>query len=89
MATDTLKYFEKYKKKLQVAILNNEDTEYLEEILIYVNTYSRRIKSLLDYIKDTKENYIIHYQASRPMPVLKSSTIGTKLIYEKELYAKK
>ena len=86
MATDTLKYFEKYKKKLQVAILNNEDTEYLEELLIYVNTYSKRIKSLLDYIKDTKENYLLHYQAGRPIPILKTSAIGIKLLHEIDIY---
>lgn len=85
MASDIIKYYRKYKRELQSAILEGEDKEYLEELLKYVNAHGFRIHSLEDIVKNTKENYILHYQAGRRLPVLKTSTIGRILSKKAEM----
>lgn len=80
MSYNNIKYYIKYKRELQVAILENEDKELLQELLYHVNANAFKIHSLDDIIKDTKENYILHYQASRRIAVRKDSAIGEKLM---------
>jgi len=82
MPSDSIKNYKKYKRELQSAILEQEDVEYLEELVKWVNTYGYRIHSLDDFMKDTKDNYILHYQAGRRLPVHKDSAIGIKLLRE-------
>jgi len=75
-------YYKKYKRQLQVAILENEDDEYLVTILQRMNLHATKIYGFDDMINDTKDNYILHYQAGRSLPIRKDSAIGIKLLRE-------
>lgn len=85
MSAYSTDYYRRYKRELQVAILENEDEEYLTTILQRMNLHAIKIYGLDDMIKNTKDNYILHYQGGRALPIMKSSAIGNKLMKEIKL----
>jgi len=75
-------YYRRYKRELQVAILEDEDEDYLIKILQRMNLHAIKIYGLDDMIRNTKDKYILHYQGGRALPIMKTSAIGTKLLKE-------
>ncbi len=78
--TTTTNYYLKYKRELMVMILEGENERELISILQRMNLHADKIYSLEEIIKNTNENFLLHYQGGRRIAVKKDSLLGRILL---------
>ena len=76
----TVNYYRKYKRELMVMILENENDDELYPVLQRMNLHANKIYGLDEMKKYTIDNYFLHYQGGRIVPVDKTSLLGKILI---------
>ncbi len=76
----TVNYYRKYKRELMVMILENENDDELYPILQRMNLHANKIYGLDEMRKYTTDNFFLHYQGGRIIPIDKTSLLGKILI---------
>ena len=69
-------------RELRVAVLEDEQEGYINEILRMVNIHGYKIYSIEEITEKIKAEYLLHYQGSRRIAIRKDSAIGLKLLNE-------